>query len=160
MRIYIIDNVRSHAFNIFRLSSNPECYKTAYDRSTTPEFVDLLKNPKKPDKAFPPHPRVLFTNYEVVDKELFGSVAIQNVCRLHPRPFSRHSQLLEQILKMILLGPSSLDSTSTVRSGPKGYAHQWELKSVTPGSIAMAAVVVQIPSPLPISHLIDSAIPT
>lgn len=43
---------------------------------------------------------------------------------------------------MILLGPSSLDSAPTQRSGPKGYAHQWEIKSVTPGCIAMAAVVV------------------
>ena len=43
---------------------------------------------------------------------------------------------------MILLGSSSLNSTQAQRPGPKGYAHRWELKSVTPGCIAMAAVVV------------------
>ena len=43
---------------------------------------------------------------------------------------------------MILLGASSLDIAQAQRSGPKGYAHQWELKSITPGCIAMATVVM------------------
>lgn len=43
---------------------------------------------------------------------------------------------------MIFLGPSSLESNSTVRSGPKGYAYRWDLKAVTPGCIAAASVIV------------------
>ena len=82
MRIYLIDNARKHAPKIFPAGPNAECYATNYDRSTVPEFVDLLKNPKKPQEAYPTYPRVLFTNYVVVDKELFRSDAILNVC--HP----------------------------------------------------------------------------
>ena len=79
MRIYLIDHSRKHGPKIFGLSAKAEYYAMNYDRSTTPEFVELLKSPKKPDEIYPMYPRVLFTNYEVVDKELFGSSAILNV---------------------------------------------------------------------------------
>ncbi|KAF9790700.1 hypothetical protein BJ322DRAFT_988395, partial [Thelephora terrestris] len=100
-------------------------YSTNYDRSTVPVFVHLLKSHKKPNDLYAMYPRVLFTNYEVSDAELFGSAAILN------------------ILKAMLLGPTSVGSKSTQRSGPKGNAHSWGLRSITPGSLAMAAVVAQ-----------------
>ena len=56
---------------------------------------------------------------------------------------------------MVLLGPSALDPSKTQRSGPKGYAHQWELEGVTPGCIAMAAVVVSSPPIPPPFHQTD-----
>ena len=84
MRSYLIDNVRKNATKIFHgLGVEAECYSSSYDRSTTPVFVELLKSPKKPDETFATFPRVLFTNYEVVDRELFGSIAILNVCVPH-----------------------------------------------------------------------------
>lgn len=84
MRIYLVDNVQKNAPKIFHLDPRQECYATNYDRLAVPVFVDLLKSPKKPHEAYPTYPRVLFTNYEVVEKELFGSVAILNVCIPHP----------------------------------------------------------------------------
>jgi hypothetical protein len=84
LRTYLVDNVRKHGPKIFCINPKAECYASSYDRSTTPEFVDLLKNPKKPLDAYPVYPRVLFTNYEAIDKELFGSIAILNVCLSHP----------------------------------------------------------------------------
>ena len=85
MRIYVIDTVRKSASKIFSVPSATDntYYATSYDRSTVPAFVDLLKSPKQPHEAFAIYPRVLFTNYEVVDKELFGSSAILNVSQSH-----------------------------------------------------------------------------
>ena len=44
---------------------------------------------------------------------------------------------------MVFLGRKSVTAPSVrQRPGRKGYAHQWGVTSVTPGCIAMAAVVV------------------
>ena len=94
MRTYLIDNVRKHGSKIFHIGPAAECYATNFNRSTVPEFVELLKNPKKPDDPYPAYPRVLFTNYEVVNKELFGSTAILNVRCSHPVRPPIPSQLL------------------------------------------------------------------
>lgn len=83
MRTYLIDHVRKHASLILSIGSQPEWHYTNYDRSTAPELVDLLRNPKKPNEDYPTYPRVLFTNYTVVEKELFGSAAIANVFYCH-----------------------------------------------------------------------------
>ena len=76
------------------------------------KFFNLLKNPKKPDKTYPAYPQVLFTNYEVIDKELFDSTTILNICWLSSTypPFC-FSLLLLWILKVILLGLNSLSSS-------------------------------------------------
>ena len=88
------------------------------------------------------YPSILFKNYEVNNTGLFGSVAIMNVSLSHlSSPTSLHN--VWQILKATLYGPSSVSSTTeNQRSGPKGSAHTWELKTITPGSITMAPVVV------------------
>lgn len=79
MRTYLIDNVRKHAPKIFAIDSRLEWYSANFNRSSMPELVKLLKNPKQPDETYPLHPRVLFTDYEAIEKDLFGSVAILNV---------------------------------------------------------------------------------
>jgi hypothetical protein len=79
IRTYLIDNARKYGPKIFGLDLKADYYSTEHDRSTVPVFVDLLKNPKKPQEPYPMYPRVLFTDYKVVDKELFGSTAILNV---------------------------------------------------------------------------------
>ena len=86
MRIYLIDTIRKHASTVFGLGPMVDSgwYSSGYDRATVPLFTDLLKSPKKPHEVYPAYPRVLFTDYEVVDRELFGSAAILNVSRLHP----------------------------------------------------------------------------
>ncbi|KAF9779196.1 hypothetical protein BJ322DRAFT_1172217 [Thelephora terrestris] len=126
-RIYLIDTVRRNASKIYSLGPtiSVDFYSKDYHRATVPMFVNLLGSHKKKDEQYALYPRVLFTNYEVSDTELFGSPAILN------------------ILKAMLRGPTSVGSASTQRSGPKGSAHTWDLKSITPGCIAMAAVVAQ-----------------
>jgi hypothetical protein len=110
-------------------------------------FVNLLGSHKKKDEQYALYPRVLFTNYEVSDTELFGSPAILNVSLFFLlTPTVPHD--IWQILKAMLRGPTSVGSASTQRSGPKGSAHTWDLKSITPGCIAMAAVVVSGSIPL------------
>ena len=82
MQIYLINNAQKYGPKILCIGCNAECYSTNYDCTTIPEFVSLLKNPKKTHNTYPTYPQVLFTNYEVIDKELFGSIAILNVCWL------------------------------------------------------------------------------
>jgi hypothetical protein len=93
MRTYLIDTVWKSAPAIFSIGSvtDHNSYSTHYDRSTIPAFVDLLKSPKKPQEEYPTYPWVLFTNYEVVNEELFGSSAILNVCLFHPLGFNYYS---------------------------------------------------------------------
>ena len=88
MRTYLIDGVRKHGSQIFCTGLPGEYYTTNYNRSAVPRFVELLGSPKKPDEVYPAYPRVLFTNYEVVEKELFGSTAILNVRPSHPHSFT------------------------------------------------------------------------
>lgn len=165
MRIYLIDIVRKNASKIFsiRPAIAAECYSKLYDRSQVPTLVDLLRSPKYPDEQYAMYPRVLFTNYEVNNVELFGSIAISNVSSVHPSP-PPIPHGIRQILKAILRGPSAVGSRSTLtqRSGPKGNAHSWELKSITPGCIAMAATVVscllpQLPPHLPPPSRLNSS---
>ena len=80
LQIYLINHAQKHGPKIFCLGVKAEYYVTNYNCSTTPEFVELLKSPKKPDKLYSIYPQVLFTNYEVIDKELFGSGAIYIKC--------------------------------------------------------------------------------
>jgi hypothetical protein len=152
MRIYLIDTVRKHASKIFALNPpiDVQVYAKDYDRSTIPALVELLKSPKKPDELHATYPRILFKDYTVDNAKLFGSVAILNVSPFHLVDVHHPSHPCDfrQILKAILHGPTSVGSTSAQRSGPKGYAHAWELKAITPGCIAMAAVVVSDLPPL------------
>ena len=79
----LISNVRNEAVAIFAIDSATKLdYSIGFDRSTKPAIVDLLKSPKKPDEQYALYPRVLFTNYEVTNTELFGSSALLKVTQL------------------------------------------------------------------------------
>lgn len=79
-RATLVSNVRDEAVAIFSIDGMTKSdYALGYDRSGKPAIVDLLKSPKKPDDLFAFYPKVLFTNYEVVNAELFGSSAILKV---------------------------------------------------------------------------------
>ena len=95
MRIYLIDTVRKNAPAIFSIKSvtDNECYSKGYDRSTIPALANLLKSPRKQHEEYATFPRVLFTNYEVIEEELFGSPAILNVGQFCLVDFSCRSQL-------------------------------------------------------------------
>jgi hypothetical protein len=45
----------------------------------------------------------------------------------------------------VLFGPSSLQEGSGKRSGPKSAGTKWEIREVTPGAIAFAAIMVSVP---------------
>lgn len=140
----MISNIRDEAALIFAIPGmEKEHFAIGRDRSEFPAITDLLKSPKSQGEEYALFPRVLFTNYEVINSELFGSPAILKVCRagsIAAHPLT----LVFQILKVILLGPKSLIAPPGLRSGPRGSAHSWSVDKVTPGSIAMAAVVVSV----------------
>ena len=79
-RGYLIHHARDEAPVIFSIGSvTREQYAANYDRTGISAITDLLKSPKKPNEQYALYPRILFTNYEVVDTELFGSSAITKV---------------------------------------------------------------------------------
>ena len=81
----LIDSMRKNAKDIFLLgnSVDSDFYSREYDRSTVPVFLDLLRSPKTPDVSYALYPCVLFKDYIVDDRGLFGSVAISNVSCSH-----------------------------------------------------------------------------
>ena len=46
---------------------------------------------------------------------------------------------------MLFFGPSSLGEKRGKKSGPKPCAISWGLREVTPGAIALAAILVSVP---------------
>lgn len=81
MQIYLIDTVQKKASEIFFIDSTRESqyYSANYDHLTISVLTDLLKSSKKLNKQYTIYSQVLFMNYEVVNKEPFGSHAILNV---------------------------------------------------------------------------------
>jgi hypothetical protein len=91
-RSSLIDTVRKNALAIFSIDSVTELrwYSAHYDRSKIPAIVDLLKDPGRPNEEYPMYPRVLFTDYKVVEEEAFGSPAILKVSQIYPVGFNSH----------------------------------------------------------------------
>ena len=79
MRGYMIDIVRKNGPAIFGITglSGIE-FRTSYDRSTVPEFVELLKSPHAPGETFAAYPRLFYEDHDTT-KLLFGSQVIVNV---------------------------------------------------------------------------------
>jgi hypothetical protein len=79
MRAYVIDMIRKNATSIFGITglSGTE-FKTSYDRSTVPQFAELLQSPNAPEEKFATYPRILYEDYDT-KKLLFGSQVIVNV---------------------------------------------------------------------------------
>ena len=76
---YIIDVTRKCATLIFRISGlEGSEFKTTYDQSTVPQFVELLQSPNAPGDKFATYPRVLYEDHDT-KKLLFGSQVIVNV---------------------------------------------------------------------------------
>lgn len=93
-RSTLVSNIRDEAVTIFSINGMTRLdYSLGYDRSTNPVITSLLKSPKKPDDQYALYPRVLFTNYEVVNTELFGSSTLLKVM-LFSALGSRHHSLL------------------------------------------------------------------
>lgn len=79
MRGYITDTLRKHATLIFCIDGlSGEEFRTSYDRSSVPQFTQLLQSPNAPAVLFATYPRILYENYDI-KKSLFGSQVIVNV---------------------------------------------------------------------------------
>ena len=79
MRGYITDTLRKHATSIFCIDGlSGEEFRTSYDRSTVPQFTQLLQSPNAPALPYATYPRILYENHDI-KKLLFGSQVIINV---------------------------------------------------------------------------------
>ncbi|KAG2118281.1 hypothetical protein BD769DRAFT_1337912, partial [Suillus cothurnatus] len=120
-----IKKLRNVAGNIFEL---PSKYFTdiSYDRASVPEIQKLLGVTSATNPTYTTFPPVLFPNL-IEDKSLktvFGNWA-----------------LLAQILKAALRGVTSLHQGSSHGGGAHTNSQKWDIRQVTPGSIAWAAVI-------------------
>ena len=74
LQIYLINHAQKHGPKIFCLGVKAEYYVTNYNCSTTPEFVELLKSPKKPDKLYSIYPQVLSQTMKSLTRSCFAVV--------------------------------------------------------------------------------------
>lgn len=130
MRSYVISNIRKQARFIYPVDMSRhgqvDIYKAEYVRSGIPEIAALLKNRQLPNERYPRYPSILYKDGEIRGKNAFASSAIVKV------------------LKVIFLGPTSLTrEPGASRSGPQGLAETLGCKTLTPGAIALAAVIVR-----------------
>ena len=113
------------------------------DRATVGVFQELLGVKDTPKgKRYPMLPPILYPAGSGTDpKKLFLNPALVNV-RDSPGVRLPYDRLIcDQILKVVLFGPSSLGSQKSV-SGPIPAGKRWGLKCVTPEAIAFAAILV------------------
>jgi len=130
------------ASNIFEL---PSKYFTdiSYDHASVPEIQKLLGVMSATNLTYTTFPPVLFPNL-IEDKSLktvFGNWALLAQVRQSFSSCSHDSQL-SQILKVALHGVTSLHQGSSHGGGAHTNSQKWDIRQVTPGSIAWAAVIV------------------
>ncbi|KAH7904489.1 hypothetical protein BJ138DRAFT_1237336 [Hygrophoropsis aurantiaca] len=116
-----LTNLRNSAAELFDM---PSTYfkRRQRDHQDKEELQKLLKF-KVDDKKYPRFSPMFYPNNVKKDKLLF------------------RVRLLVNILRVVLLGPSSL--TSSKRGGPPGYASRWGIVTITPGAIAWAATMAK-----------------
>ena len=79
MRAYVIDSIHKHAASIFGIAGlNGSEFRTLYDRSTVPQFTELLKSPNAPEEQFATYPRILYEDNDT-EKLPFGGQVVINV---------------------------------------------------------------------------------
>ncbi|EGO19927.1 glycosyltransferase family 2 protein [Serpula lacrymans var. lacrymans S7.9] len=117
-RLDILHKIRTKAGIIYDLPEH--VFETTFDRSTVPELRALLGvDDNRKDAKYPMFPPVLFPNFKVDMKYIFGN------------------PIIAKILKVTFRGPNSL---SGGRGGGKSNANAWHVTCNTPGSLAWGAV--------------------
>ena len=137
-----IHRLRQSASTIFDGDFKQGWFCTSFDRSSLPEFQELLGVTITAEgKKYPLLPPILFRNGPRDKEGLFLNSALVRVCVSSVEGLDR-VLTYTQILKVVLFGPSSLSGKKS--SGPRPYGVRWGLQEVTPGMIAFAAIIVSV----------------
>ena len=142
------NRLRVHALEIFGDGFQQKWFATQFDRSVIEELQVLSgAHSTTSGKKYHIIPPILFPNGSTNKKEVFLNPALVNVSLLFDYlSATSYTQADEQqVLKVVLLGPSSLQGVAGKSSGPKAAGIKWGLREVTPGAIAFAAVMVGLP---------------
>ena len=86
-------------------------------------------------------PPILFPEGSTRKRDVFLNPALVNVSDLPTRVLAFKGADQAQVLKIILFGRSSLENNGR-SSGPTPSGVKWGLSEVTPGAIALAAIIV------------------
>lgn len=91
--------------------------------------------------AYSLFPPILFPEGSTTKRDVFLNPALINVSDLFFGTFPFENTDQAQVLKVIFFGRSSLENNGK-SSGPTPSGVKWGLSEVTPGTIALAAVIV------------------
>ena len=101
----------------------------------------LVTEEKDGKKAYPLFPPILYPEGSARKRDVFLNPALINVSGPLSRVLAFEDTDQAQVLKVILFGRSSLENNGR-SSGPTPSGVKWGLTEVTPGAIALAAVIV------------------
>ena len=137
-----VNRLRTHGIKIFGSDSfKDDWFATKYKRGTVPKLQDLSgAYMTTQGKKYQPLPLILFPDGPDNKKDIFLNPALIRVSWL--LVFTTQHTNKVQTLKVVLFGPSSLQENARKTSGPKPAGIRWELREVTPGAIAFAAIMV------------------
>ncbi|KAH9021109.1 hypothetical protein EDB83DRAFT_2514277 [Lactarius deliciosus] len=116
---------RANAARVLQLET--KFFEKDFDRTNAPELQKLVESPAEPDKKYPIFPPLIFPNHDVHS--------------IHPFK----CDALLALLRVILYGPSSINSTGEATSSTRKRASKaalWNVNAATPGMIAFAATLL------------------
>jgi hypothetical protein len=140
-----INRLRVHAVKIFGKGFELDWFATSHNRESEKTLQVLAgAHMTAQGKKYRLLPPVLYPPGPEKKKDIFLNPAIATVSTLFYQVFTTWYANRTQVLKLLFFGPSSLQAGNENRPGPKAAGTKWEIREVTPGAIALAAIMVSI----------------
>ena len=142
-----INRLRTHAGKIFGPGFEQTWFATKFKRGSV-EMLQVVSGAyvTTKGKKYRLLPPILFPKDSEHKKDVFLNPALIKVSLLFYQLTNTRYTDNAQVLQVILFGPSSLQGGYTGKaSGPKPAGAKWGLRKITPGAIAFAAILVNLP---------------
>jgi hypothetical protein len=147
IRLSHVNRLRNNGAMIFGPGFEQQWFPSKFDRETIEKFQDLLGAHMTPrGKKYPLLPPIFYPNGSQSKRDVFLNPALVKVSHSSHRVFTTRRADKTQVLKVIMFGPSSLVEAKWTRSGPASTGTKWGIDKITPGAIALAAILVSTPS--------------
>jgi hypothetical protein len=141
-----VNCLRANASTIFGPGFEQSWFPSKFKRGTIEKLQQLLgAQVSTQGKKYILLPPILFPSGSKSKRDIFMNPALVKACITFHQTFTTLHTDRAQVLKVILFGPSSIAETPG-NTGPKPAGVKWGLGEVTPGTIALAAILVSTPS--------------
>jgi hypothetical protein len=139
-----LHRIRTHASQILGAGFDQGWFATRYNRESVEKLQTLSGAYMAPDgKKYRLLAPILYPETQR-SKDIFLNPALIRVGFLFYQVFAVQYPNKIQMLKVILFGPSSLQGGAGKSSGPRPAGIKWGLSEVTPGAVALAAILVSV----------------